>query len=99
MFEDLSVFFSTSEFAIQAQYTEKIYTHPSSNTIPLKGQFMNRYIETSGISGTRPVFTCVASDVPKAARGDFLTINNVNYLIDVPQNDGTGVLKIILEKV
>ncbi len=60
---------------------------------------MNRYIEISGISGTRPVFSCVASDVPNAARGDFLTINNTDYLIDVPQNDGTGVLKIILEKV
>jgi hypothetical protein len=91
--EDLGEFLDTDEFATAATYTP---AGGSAKTV--NGIFDARYFEALGIDGTQPAFTCVASDVPDAARGDALVIDSVDYKVSGVEPDGTGLTVLRLEK-
>lgn len=58
----------------------------------------DEYVETNGMAGTRPVATCDANDACTIERGDDLVIRQaLHRVVDIEQ-DGTGWLRLILNK-
>jgi len=51
------------------------------------------------IIGNKPVFTCKTADLPALSRGLSVVINSTSYKLVKPENDGTGVTKLILDEV
>lgn len=89
MLEDLSVFFSTSEFASTA----------TLGGVAVTGIFDNGYDEQSlamGIAGTSPVFTLPSASVPTPVVGLPLVINSVTYKVVESMPDGTGITRLQL---
>lgn len=87
--EDLSLFFSTMDFAVAAIYN-------GSTTV--NGMLGKSYVTVNNVESTAPNFTCAASDVPDAEHGDTLVINSITYLVVGVQADGTGITTLILEE-
>lgn len=88
--EDLTAFFSTSDFGTAATYN-------GSTTI--NGIFDNDYTEPMGrLQAASPVFVCRTADVSTAAHGQTLVINAVTYKIRGVEPDGTGITLLRLEK-
>jgi hypothetical protein len=85
--EDFSDFLDTDEFAVDAQILGKTVT----------GIFDESFIETLGIEGMHPVFTCALADVNGAQRGDSLTISSLSYHVVGIEKDGTGMVSLVLE--
>lgn len=91
--EDLSVFFSTDDFAVAA-------THNGTTTV--NGIFDKLYLETDagigGVQGNQPVFVCKAADVSAVAHGDTLAISGTTYKVVGVEPDGTGLVLLRLEE-
>lgn len=89
--EPLSVFFGAgAEFAVSALY---------KGAITISGVFDNGSGASFGIAGTRPRFSCKATDVPSPARGDALVVNAINYqLADWTLDDTQTVIALELER-
>ena len=68
-------------------------------TKTLTGIYDEEYVEMNGMSGYAPVFTCRTSDVTTAgvAVGGTLVVTAGTFTVQVPQPDGTGFTKLILE--
>lgn len=90
--EDFGAFFKTSEHA-----TEGVFLPPSGPGRVTRGIFDWAHVEVDDIDSRRPVWTCRASDLPKATRGWKLSIKNKSYLITQVMDDGTGVVQVVLE--
>ncbi len=89
--EDLSPFFSTTEFADDAML----------NGILVRGIFERKYAEAGagmGMSSTVPAFTLSTFDVPIDPVGKLLVINSITYAVAVHEPDGTGLSVLILER-
>lgn len=87
--ENLSVFFNTAEFAVEAVWSE--------SATPVNVIFDKTYLEAFGISGNDPVAIAKESDFPNVLEGQTLVINSITYSIVTPEPDGTGVLILQLE--
>jgi len=94
--EDLTVFYSTDDFAVDAIYSAVGVTHPTNGTtiqvIPDK-----HYVNVNGMESYRPVARCVESDVSDAADGAQLRIDGSDYYIRDTETNGTGETVLILE--
>lgn len=82
--EDLSVFFDTDDFAVEALYN-------SATTVNVL--FDENYVDPFGVSGTRPAAWGRASDFVSPV-GNPLVVNGTTYTIRErePQDDGAVVL-------
>jgi hypothetical protein len=95
---DLSVVFSTDDFAETATFT------PSGGSASsVIGIFDTADVESDVggvpviISGTR--FQCAAADVIGVAEGDSLVIRGVSYLVATVEDDGMDTVTLRLEIV
>lgn len=50
-------------------------------------------------AGTRPQLTVKSSDVASTARGTAVVVNGVSYTVAKIEHDGTGLARVLLEKV
>jgi hypothetical protein len=90
MVEDLRAFLNDSEFATEALWSEA--------TDPVTVIFDNAFIENLEITGSLPNALGIESDFPGVEQGQTLTINSVTYNIVTPEPDGTGFVRLIMEK-
>jgi hypothetical protein len=88
--EDLTPYFNTDEFGVEALWSE--------SAEPVVVIFDKAFIENLGIAGNSPVALAKESDFPDVAEGQTLTISGTVYTIITSQPDGTGVTTLIMEK-
>jgi hypothetical protein len=92
MTEDLSVFFSTAEFATAA----------TLGGVAVTGIFDNGYsagnVGGMGIASTQPTLTLPTASVPANPVGLAAVVASVTYTIAEHQPDGTGVSMLYLER-
>lgn len=90
--EDLSVFMSTAEFAVDVII----------DGVSVKAIFDNGYALGSGgangFSTSQPMLTLSTSDVPANPVGKSVLVNGLSFTIETPEHDGTGVSSIMLQK-
>lgn len=96
---DRAIFVDIDDFGTAASYTVQ-----GGTAVTINGIFDNEFIEVDaggnvGVAVQQPRFLCRTSDVSSATEGDAITINSVNYLIRIVQDDGTGMTTLILEVV
>lgn len=95
---DRAIFVDTDDFGVAGSYT------PAGGVAStVNGIFDNEFIEVDagggiGVAMQQPRFHCRTSDVSSAAEGDAITINAINYVIRVVEDDGTGMTVLVLEK-
>jgi len=87
-------FFDADEFGVVAIY---------DGSVSVSGLFENEFLGVDigaavPIESTRPVFTCRASDVSGITHGKIVLINTVTYTVQGVEIDGTGIVKLVLEK-
>lgn len=90
--EDLSAFFSPAEFAV---------------TVTLAGVAVTGIFDAAyqladvgtGMAGTAPVLTLPTSAVPPSPVGAAVVVNAVTYTVAAHEPDGTGVSRLLLERV
>jgi hypothetical protein len=70
-----------------ADYTQSIYSHPSSNTIILQGIFHYDFIEVNGVVSNRPTFRVRTGMVLTPSDNDRLTVTNVVLDQDLNSTD------------
>ena len=95
---DLSNFFDTDDFAVEATYTVQ-----GGSAATIKGVFDKDFIEVDAggeveLASTDPRFFCKTSDVSSASNGDTIVIDSVTYKTRVVEPNGTGVTVMVLEK-
>ncbi len=97
--EDFSEFLSTDDFADVGLYTPVrgvqssvigIFTNASD--------FTNLGVDLDE-GGSQPTFLCKTSDVPVAAHDDTLIVSTKPYKVVYVLPDGTGMTRLILEKL
>lgn len=89
--EDLSLFFSPTEFADNAML----------DGLLVQGIFERKYAEAGagmGMSSTVPAYTLASADVPLDPIGKLLVIDGVTYAIAAHEPDGTGISLLLLER-
>ena len=90
--EDLTAFFSTSDFAVSATFTPKTGNDETANVIldtPSEGMF------GGDMTGTNYLMTCRAADLPNIVRGCRGVIGGVTYVVrEAPQVVDDGKIKI-----
>ena len=68
----------------------------------IKGIFSNEYLDIdggmAGFGSSSPIFECAAKAVETVRYGDFLDIDRVIYRIVCIKPDGTGWVKLELER-
>ena len=68
--------------------------------VAVTGIFDNDYGDPLGlVAGSRPVLQVIASAVPSVDLGDAVTIGALSYTVAEIQPDGTGMTRLVLEKV
>ena len=84
--ENYSDFFS--DFAVEAIW----------KGIKLQGILDKEYIETGRVQGFTPVFTCIESELNESQnQGDAIIVDSIAYTIAEYHQDGTGLMRLILE--
>jgi len=58
--------------------------------------FDHEYVEVNGGDSRRPVIQFEAAAKSDAAQGDAVVVNSINYVIEVIQPDGQGLISAIL---
>lgn len=96
--DDLSIFFELDDFG-----TNAVYTKTNKRPINVSGIFDNPHAsitasEMMDVTMPKPSFVCRTIDIPAAAEGDTIKINNVTYTVRVVATDGLGVTTLIMEK-
>ncbi len=92
MNEDLTAFFSTSDFAVSATFTPKTGNDETANVIldtPSEGMF------DGDMTGTAYLITCAASDLPSVTRGCRGVIGGVTYVVRDMRLEDDGKIKTI----
>ena len=69
------------------------------NGVSAEGIFDNGYNASFGMDGTQPSLLVKSSDASGAVRGTAVVVNSVSYTVQGIEPDGTGMTKLILEKV
>ena len=64
----------------------------------VEGIFDSQYADVLGISGTTPVFECIASSVALVVQGDAVVIAGINYTVSHLEPDGTGMMRLVLQE-
>ena len=64
----------------------------------IAGVFDRQYVETLGISGERPTFTALTSDMECMDSRGMIVIDSIVYRAAVVQPDGAGITTVILEE-
>lgn len=67
--------------------------------VVVAGVFDNAYADPLGFSGSTPSLLCASADVSTAAQGTAVAVNGVNYTVAGIEPDGTGMTRLLLEKV
>lgn len=89
MVEDLSAFFSATDFATQA----------TLNGVGVLGIFDQPYLQAlEGIATTGPVFTLPTAQAAATQQGATLLVAGGTYRVRSVQHDGTGVTALQLEQ-
>lgn len=70
--EDLSLFFSTSDFAVAGVL---------NSTLTVNGIHDPRYVDPFSVDGVDNVFLCPISSAPNVAQGDTLVIGATTYKV------------------
>ena len=84
MVEDLTAFFQTADFAVNATLAG----------LPVRGIFDADYQlqdMASGIMSTAPVLTLASANVPANVVGASVVVGGVTYKVVEPMPDGTGI--------
>lgn len=96
--DDLSIFFELDDFG-----TEAVYTQTNKRPIKVSGIFDNPHASITAtdmmdVTMPKPSFVCRTVDIPTAAEGDTIKINNVTYTVRVVATDGLGVTTLVMER-
>lgn len=96
--DDLSIFFELDDFG-----TEAVYTQTNKRPIKVSGIFDNPHASITAtdmmdVTMPKPSFVCRTADIPTAAEGDTIKINNVAYTVRVVATDGLGVTTLVMER-
>lgn len=96
--DDLSIFFELDDFG-----TEAVYTQTNKRPIKVNGIFDNPHASITAtdmmdVTMPKPSFVCRTVDIPTAAEGDIIKINNVTYTVRVVATDGLGVTTLVMER-
>jgi len=97
---DLAGFFDTGEHGVAASYASESGT-PSGVTV--NGIFEREPVQAldgfsgAAIEGERISFACASADISSPAHGDTMVISSVVYTVRGVEDDGTGVLTLVLE--
>lgn len=94
--ENLSQFFRTADFAVEAAYTPE-----GGSAATIHGIFDAEYLAVDGegnvaVASSQPVFHCRTSDVVDPYGGT-LVVAGVTYDIVEFKPDGTGTTMLVLE--
>ncbi len=89
--EDISVFFDTDEFAVNATLD-----HVEVRVIFDNG-FTQGSVGLSGMSSSQPSMTLASAQVPANPVGLGASVNGSEYLVAAHEPDGTGLSRLILE--
>jgi len=91
---DRSSFLDVDEFGSLATIGAGTIYETTAN-----GIFDNEFIEAVSVDSLTPTFQCRTADVANIQKGFNLTVNSTDYTIArEPQQDGTGLTLLILEK-
>lgn len=96
MATDLGTFIESDDFAVSAVYRKT--GQPAKNIDVI---FDNEYFEANysvGVEGTEPFALARASDLPEVLQNDRLEIATVTYRIRGVEPDGTGLVRLKLER-
>ena len=96
--DDLSIFFELDDFG-----TEAVYTQTNKRPIKVNGIFDNPHASITAtdmmdVTMPKPSFVRRTVDIPTAAEGDTIKINNVTYTVRVVATDGLGVTTLVMER-
>lgn len=80
-------------------FTDFAATSATLGGTAVSGIFDNGYAEAFGMDGSAPSLTLKSSAAAAAAHGTAVVVDGVNYTVQGIEPDGTGVTKLILEKV
>lgn len=99
--EDLSIFFSTGDFAVDAVWTPAGGGGPFTIQVIFDNAYQGFNVGEADQAGREP--QCLARDSQLAQgsgmkRGDSIVINAVTYKVGNIEPDGTGVSRISLRK-
>jgi len=95
---DLDTIFNTDEFAENATYIRQGYpsasirVHFSEETVDVEEE------DEIGFSLPAPQAFCMTYEVPNAARGDKLIVQETTYHVQEARPDGAGLTLLILSK-
>ena len=93
--DDLTIMINTDEFALDITVKGN----------PVQAIFDNAFfglsMEGDTVAVTKPQCMVKTSDIAafSVVQGDAVVVNSVNYKVETPQPDGTGVTTLILVKV
>ena len=90
--EDMTAFFSTSDFAVSATFAPKTGNDETANVIldtPSEGMF------GGDMTGTNYLITCRAVDLPNIVRGCRGVIGGVTYTVRDMRLEDDGAIKVI----
>ena len=94
--EDLSLFFDTDEFAVEATATTR-----AGATLQLKVIFDAPPADAFGAGGmeaSQPAVLVATSAVEALRQGDLFVVGARSYRVENTQPDGTGVTRLLLER-
>jgi hypothetical protein len=96
--DDLAIFFELDDFG-----TPAVYTQTNKRPITINGIFDNPHAsitatEMMDVTIPKPSFVCRTIDIPTAAEGDTIKINNVTYTVRIVATDGLGVTTLMMER-
>lgn len=96
--DDLAIFFEIDDFG-----TAAVYTKANKRPITVSGIFDNPHASVTAtdmmdVTIPKPSFVCRTVDIPTAAEGDTIKINNVTYTVRVVATDGLGVTTLVMER-
>jgi hypothetical protein len=91
--EDLSAFMNTSEFATM------VTLNGASTAAIFDAAYAPGSVGTFGMASSQPVLTLATADVPANPAGLSVVANGAIYVVSGHEPDGTGISRLILEKV
>ena len=94
--EDLTPFFDTDDFAVEAVFTRASATIATCNVIyDVPTEY--RTMDTVSLAEDAPFLMCRTADIADVEAQDSVTIDGTAYTVAQIKDDGTGVTRIDLE--
>lgn len=78
-------------------FTPEGSPHPSVDTRSVNGQFSEGYLDVNGVSVTKPVFICNASDVTDISEGAKVTFGTDEFIVEHHEPTGVGFVALFLD--